>query len=57
VNYVGLWDDLSVFDHPLTDEEVAALYQLKEGVWYCTNESTRGRPAGPPYLELAAGHT
>jgi len=33
VNYVGLWDDLSVFDHPLTDEEVTALYQLKEGVW------------------------
>lgn len=32
VNYVGLWDELSVFDRALSAEEVGALYELKGGV-------------------------
>jgi len=32
VNYVGLWDELSVFSRALSDKEVEALYQLKSGV-------------------------
>ncbi len=32
VNYVGLWDELAVFNRALTDKEVEALYQLKNGV-------------------------
>ncbi len=32
VNYVGLFDDLAVFDRALTGEEVAALHQLAGGV-------------------------
>jgi hypothetical protein len=32
VNYVGLWDELSVFDRALSDKEVEALYRLKNGV-------------------------
>jgi hypothetical protein len=32
VNYVGLWDELSVFGRALGDKEVETLYQLKHGV-------------------------
>ena len=32
VNYVGLWDELSVFDRALSDREVETLCQLKNGV-------------------------
>jgi len=32
VNYVGLFDDLSVFNRELSAQEVKALYQLKDGV-------------------------
>lgn len=32
VNYVGLFDDLSVFNRALTGQEVRRLYQLKDGV-------------------------
>lgn len=32
VNYVGLLDDLSVFDRALSEQEVKALHQLKDGV-------------------------
>ncbi|MEZ5361497.1 MAG: LamG domain-containing protein [Bryobacterales bacterium] len=32
VNYVGLWDELSVFSRPLTAEEVTALHNLEHGV-------------------------
>jgi hypothetical protein len=32
VNYVGLWDELSMFARPLTDAEVDALYRLDGGV-------------------------
>jgi hypothetical protein len=32
VNYVGLFDDLSVFNRELSDQEVKALHQLREGV-------------------------
>ncbi len=32
VNYVGLWDELGVFDRALSQEEVSALYQLNGGV-------------------------
>ena len=32
VNYVGLFDDLAVFDRALTGEEVVALHQLADGV-------------------------
>jgi hypothetical protein len=32
VNYVGLWDELSVFSRALSDKEVEALHQLKNGV-------------------------
>jgi hypothetical protein len=31
-NYVGYLDDLAVFDHPLTDVEVAHIYGLKDGI-------------------------
>ena len=32
VNYVGLFDELSLFDRPLTDDEVRALHALDAGV-------------------------
>ncbi len=32
VNYVGLFDELAVFDRPLTDDEVGALHALDGGV-------------------------
>ena len=32
VNYTGLLDELSLFDRPLTDDEVRALYALEGGV-------------------------
>ena len=32
VNYTGLLDELSLFDHPLADDEVRALYALDDGV-------------------------
>ena len=32
VNYVGLWDELSLFDRALTDSEVDTLYHLERGV-------------------------
>jgi hypothetical protein len=32
VNYVGLFDDLSVFDRELSEQEVKTLHQLKDGV-------------------------
>ena len=32
VNYVGLFDELSLFDRPLTDDEVRALHALDGGV-------------------------
>ncbi len=32
VNYVGLFDDLAVFDRALTGEEVVALHQFADGV-------------------------
>ena len=32
VNYTGLFDELSLFDRPLTDDEVRALYALEGGV-------------------------
>ena len=32
VNYVGLFDDLAVFDRALTGDEVTALHQLADGV-------------------------
>ena len=32
VNYVGLFDDLSVFNRELSDQEVTALHQLQDGV-------------------------
>ena len=32
VNYVGLFDELSLFDRPLTDDEIRALHALDGGV-------------------------
>jgi hypothetical protein len=32
INYVGLWDDLSIFERALNDGEVQYLYWLKRGV-------------------------
>ena len=32
VNYTGLLDELSLFDRPLTDDEVRALQALEGGV-------------------------
>jgi len=32
VNYTGLYDELALFDRPLTQDEVTALYQLEGGV-------------------------
>ena len=32
MNYVGLFDELSLFDRPLTDDEVRALHALEGGV-------------------------
>jgi hypothetical protein len=32
VNYVGLYDDLSVFNRALSDNEIQTLYELKQGV-------------------------
>jgi hypothetical protein len=32
VNYVGLFDDLSVFNRELSAQEVKTLHQLKDGV-------------------------
>jgi hypothetical protein len=32
LSYVGLFDDLAIFDRALTDSEVAALHGLKEGI-------------------------
>ncbi len=32
LSYVGLFDDLAIFDRALTDSEVAALYELKQGI-------------------------
>ncbi|MFC1660964.1 LamG-like jellyroll fold domain-containing protein [Gemmatimonadota bacterium] len=32
VNYVGLFDELAMFDRPLTDSEVLSLHQLEGGV-------------------------
>jgi hypothetical protein len=31
LNYTGLYDDLSIFNRPLTDQEVASLHGLEEG--------------------------
>jgi hypothetical protein len=32
VNYVGLWDELSMYSRALTDAEIDALYRLDGGV-------------------------
>lgn len=32
LNYIGLFDDLAVFNRALTDSEVASLYRLEQGV-------------------------
>jgi hypothetical protein len=32
VNYVGLWDELSIYDRPLSDAAIDALYRLPGGV-------------------------
>jgi hypothetical protein len=32
VNYVGLYDEIAIFNRPLTDEEIQALYTLEDGV-------------------------
>lgn len=32
VNYVGLWDELSLYDRPLSDAAIDALYRLSGGV-------------------------
>ena len=32
VNYVGLYDELAIFNRPLTQEEIQALYTLTDGV-------------------------
>ncbi len=32
LNYIGLFDDLSVFDRALTEEEVGLIYRLPEGI-------------------------
>jgi hypothetical protein len=32
VNYVGLYDDVALFNRPLSDSEIQTLYQLKNGV-------------------------
>ncbi len=32
LNYIGLYDDLAVFDRALTDEEVSAIYRLDGGI-------------------------
>jgi len=32
VNYVGLFDELALFDRELTDEEVTALHQMEGGI-------------------------
>jgi hypothetical protein len=32
VNYIGLWDELSIFDRPLGDAAIDALYHLPGGV-------------------------
>lgn len=33
VNYVGLWDELSVFNRPLTPDEIQMLRQSERGAW------------------------
>ena len=40
MNYTGLFDELSLFDRPLTDDEVRALHALEGGV---ASLSTDGR--------------
>ena len=32
VNYVGLWDELAIFNRALSDREVAELHRLKGGL-------------------------
>ena len=32
VNYVGLYDELAIFDRTLTDAEIHRLHELKGGV-------------------------
>jgi hypothetical protein len=32
LSYIGLYDDLAIFDRALTDEEVSYLYGLDRGV-------------------------
>jgi hypothetical protein len=32
VNYVGMYDELALFDRPLSDEEVMALHELEAGI-------------------------
>jgi hypothetical protein len=32
LNYIGLFDDLSVFDRALTEEEVGLIYHLQDGI-------------------------
>lgn len=32
LNYIGLMDDLAIFNRPLSNEEVKQVYQLKEGI-------------------------
>jgi hypothetical protein len=32
VNYVGLYDDVGIFNRALSDNEIQTLYQLKNGV-------------------------
>jgi len=33
VNYVGLWDELAVFDRPLTPDEIQMLRESEDGAW------------------------
>jgi hypothetical protein len=33
VNYTGLYDELALFNRPLSDEEVRALHGLPEGIF------------------------
>jgi hypothetical protein len=32
LGYVGLWDELAIFDRALTDGEIKILHELKEGL-------------------------
>jgi hypothetical protein len=56
VNYVGLWDDPSLFNRAVSDREVELLYQLKGGLPPCISRAPARATATRIHTERAELH-